>query len=577
MKITLVGFKGIAPKFDEEQLVDGYSVVSNNTRPGRVMLEPWRKEVDVANGSFAVNTIVAAMQYSHNADPKKWFVWSNQVYAVKAPLINDAYDEVVIVSEGSDPQVTASDQHGLGAATSGTPATRPLGIPRPPAPTIVSSLDPNPNWTEPPDITPDEYDISYTSYVCAYVDGWGRIGPISEPSPNVEIKEHEFEAATTTTVGITTTMPPIGVARKNPVLRLYRANFTGGNVGDYQFLTDIDLTLGATQFVDDVFTGDLLESPLNEDWVGPPDTNVTLYPNGPLEKIIPVAGEFLAGHNERILCFSEPGATHAWPVEYYKVQQERIVTISTAGANIVVLTDGFPYVVTGVHPSTMSTTRLADQVPCASALGVAEINDAVYYVAENGLYKVDGFRVMNVLGEYMTESEWKALGPSSIRLSTYDDRLFISSELMGITYVLDPQNLMDALRTVSVDPQCVVQLEDTSGLAFIKRGTNKLVEFDAHGTEFMAVDWKSKVYQSPTPVNYACARVRSKSFPVTVSFRCDHSDVHTYTKEVTSDEWFWLDLPHRATKWWVQVSSTAGVTRPEIFNIQLASSPEEVA
>jgi hypothetical protein len=378
-------------------------------------------------------------------------------------------------------------------------------------------------------------------------------------------------------VGITTVLPPIGVSRKNPQLRVYRANFSGGGVGDYQFLTDIDLTSGITQFVDSTYTGDLLDAPINEGWVGPPDTNTALYPNGPLAKIIPVAGEFLVGHNDRILCFSEPGATHAWPVEYYKVQQERIVTIVTAGANIVVLTDGFPYVVTGVHPSTMSSIRLADQVPCTSVLGVAEINDAVYYVSENGLYKIDGFRVVNVLTEYMTESEWKALGPETIRLSTYNDRLFISSEVKGTTYVIDPQNLKDALRTVDIDPQCVVQLDDTNGLAFVPRGGSKLVEFDAHTTEFMGIGWKSKVYQYPTPVNFACARVRSKSFPVTVSFKCDHSDIHTYTKVVTSDEWFWIDLPHRARKWWVEASSLAGVTRPEIFNIQLASSPEGIA
>lgn len=577
MRIVFSEFKGSAPKFDNEQLADGFASVSENTRAGRLMLEPWKAPADVVGGAMPNAFVGSVYFYEHDADPTKWFTWSEDVYAVTAPLVNDLYDQVIIAEEGEVPRVTDSTQHGLGAAPSGTPSSFPLGIPRPSAPVVTGATDANPDYVPTdPAPTDDEVDTTFVSYAVAHVDGWGRIGPLSESSVSVDHKEHNFSSLYQATVTLPTTMPPIGnVGRGAPRLRIYRSNFAAGEVGDYQFLAEVDT--GTATFLDNVYSGDLLDAPINEDWVGPPDLNTSLYPNGSMQKAVAVSGEFMCGHNNRLVVFSEPDAPHAWPVAYYKVFEERIVTVAAAGPNVVVLTDGFPYVLTGVHPANMSPTRLADNVPCASATGVAEIDDAIFYVAANGLYRIKGFVNMNVILPFLTESEWRALDPSSMKLSVYDGRLFISSPVAGETIVYDPRDESDGVRTVTFDAQATTQLADTNDLAYVERGTSKLVTFDSHATDYMALKWKSKVYQFNEPITFSCAKVRAKSFPVSVTFWFRHPEGdHSFTKVVESDDWFWTGFENRGRVWWATVESVEGVSRPEIFNIQMAGSPEEL-
>ena len=50
MKILFNAFLGTAPKFDDEQLPDGYATLSNNTKSERGILEPWALPTSL--GSF---------------------------------------------------------------------------------------------------------------------------------------------------------------------------------------------------------------------------------------------------------------------------------------------------------------------------------------------------------------------------------------------------------------------------------------------------------------------------------------------------------------------------------------------
>ena len=583
MKLTFANFKGIAPKFDPEQLMDDYAVTSKNTRLGRMMLEPWRAPLPLVGAEMPHNEARSVLRYDHKNNPSKWFAWKREVSAVAAPLILDAHSHVIFCHKDIDPQITASDVHGLGTADSGAPASFDLGIPRPKRIVILDSEVTNPDWEEDNEITPDEYDRTYVSYACAYVDGWGRIGPMSDPSESVEHIEYNFQAVHGKKLRIDTTLPPIATGRSLAKLRIYRSNFSAGSTGDYQFLKEVTIAMGngeslnSFELTDFTYAGDLLDAPINEDWVGPPNTDRGLYPNGSMEKVVVVNGEFMCGHNEKIICFSEPNAPHAWPTEYYHVFQEKVVTISTAGSNIVVLTDGFPYVLSGVHPSSMSPTRLADQVPCVSKRGVAEINDAVFYVAENSLYMISNFAVTNVLEQFVTDHEWRKLVPSEIMLAVYDDRLFISSPAEELTYVFDPRNPDAALRTVEFNPQAMIQLPETNDLAYIEKGDDKVVVFDGDDSQYMPIQWESKIYQYLDPVGFSCARVRSSSYPVDVTFTVAHGEhEHSFTKTVESSDWFWIDLPYRGTKWQAAVSHDGGASRPEIFQIQLASAPTEL-
>lgn len=563
MKITYNEFKGTAPKYDPEQLTDGYSVESTNTRPGRGILEPWRNPLGA--GTVANNLMKSIYQYNG-----AWYGWTKDgVSAVKVPVANDPYDTLVIADPTGYPQTTANDI--VGNAGTSPAVTHRLGVPIPPTPSAADTGK-NPNWTDPGNITEDEYDDSDTTYVIVYVDAWGRVGPSSDPSNTVTLREHLFD----NTREITVTLPaaPASLLKTSSrgttaKTRIYRANYSSSGQGVYQYVAEVDVN--TTTYKDTIASGDLLDALATEDWVGPPDDDSATFPNGPVKKFISVASQFIAGHNSRLVCFAEPGTAHAFPARYYQVFSEKVITIHPAGANVIVLTDSYPYVLAGVHPEAMSPTKLSDPAPCSDPRAVTEVNDAVYFASAQAMWVIRGYTIENVTKNFMTESEWKDLDPSNMIFSNYDGRVFMHCRSVGYTMVFDPSDPADGLRRVNFNPQAVAQVDDTNDLAYIEAGTSQIKLFDQNSTT-MSLSWDGKKYQFNEPICFSVAKVRANKFPCSVTVHCEKLDgsFDSFTKTVTDDRFFFLPFANRARKWWASVDGS-----PEIRSIQIGQDPQE--
>jgi hypothetical protein len=575
MKITFSEFKGAAPKFDKEQLADGYSAESLNARAGRGILEPYRDLKNV--GVAGMTDPVSLFKYRN-----EWFAWSTPTYAVKAPLKNDPYDYAVIASAGSDPQMTTNEMAETGSAPFPN-ATIPLGVPQPSAPTAGAPVD-QPDWVEggalpDPAPTDDEYDLTATAYAICYVDAFGRLSSVSELSDVVEIREYE----TRNTQQVTVSMPslPVGLELTNATrgttakIRLYRTTSTGIE-GILQFVAELDYT--ATEYVDTKYSGDLGDVPINETWNPPPSTDTALFPNGPMRKVCIMGSDFVVGHNDKLVCFAEPGAFYAYPPEYYKVFQEKVITIVPAGSNLIVLTDMFPYVVEGSHPSSMEPVRLGEPVPCLSEVGVTEVAGAVYYVGKEGLWEVNGYTMKNVTRNYFSLRDWESLDPSTVRLANYDGAVFIFSELLATCFVYDPRNPDDALRQVDVDAVATAQADSTNDLVVVERGSNVIAEFDSHESRFLPLSWESKTYTFNEPLNFPMMKVKANRYPVNVTVECEKADgsaTQISTRTVTNGRFVYLPFQSRSYSWRCRVTAPNPTTVVEVRSIELAQTPSE--
>lgn len=426
-----------------------------------------------------------------------------------------------------------------------------------------------------------EYDVSEVAYSYCYVDAWGRLSQLSNPSDLVEIKEYQY----TNTTAATLVFPPLpeSLMATDPIrgtsakIRIFRTNTAASGTGVYQFVDEVPVT--ATEYVDTTYSGDLLDAPLNKDWTGAPDTNTELYPSGSMKKIAIMGADILVGHNKRLLCFAEPEAFYAWPVKYYKVFQEDIVTIQPAGANLVVLTTGVPYIVQGVHPESMDATRLSDPVPCSSEQGVTEVAGAVYFTSDTGLHRIDDYRVSNVSDGFLTNKQWRDLDPSTLMLSNYDNKMFVHSPTTGKTLVFDALDSNAGIRTLDLDASCFVQLEATNDLAYVDRESQELRLFDSTDGAWLEANWQSKTYLFNDPVSFNLAKVRANAYPISVTVAYDHPTTgveKTYTKTVDSPSFFYLPFNARAHRWRVKVDSISQAARLEVRDIQLAQSPEEL-
>lgn len=568
MKLTLANFKGVAPKFSPEQLADDYAVQSINSRSGRQILESWQQPVDAAGGTLNSTLVKSLFKYEN-----KWFSWTKSgVTAARVPLANDPWAYVVIADPTTYPQMTFNT-----VAESGTgpwpAATFPLGVQVPSAPTIVASGP----LTPPEDVTEDDYDYYETSYIVVFVDAFGRASAPSAASADVVIKEYEGERVWFIDVAMPD-VPTDGVAYNaargaTGKWYVYRGNFNAGGSGLYQYTGTILAGTANPVFRDTKPSLLLDESPSTYDWSPPPDNNTAMYPNGPLMKVVAMT-DFLAGHNRKLVCFSEPAAFHAWPTAYYQVFSEEVITITPAGQNLVVLTDANPYVLTGAAPSAMSPVKLAEPAACASSLAVTEVFDRVYFASNDGLFEINGFTVRNVSRDYMTEIQWRALVPATMSFSNYGGFVLIHSAAAGTTYVYDPSAPDDAFREVDIDPQAVYQLTKSSDMAFVERGSNKVTLFDADDSAVMPLSWKSKVYQFNDPICLSVAKVTANKYPVSVRFshkRVDETE-ETYLKVVTNDRFFYLPFQSRGYRWWAEVNNSTGA---EIRTIQIGQSPQE--
>jgi len=573
VKITFSDFKGTAPKFDGEQLRDGYAVRSINTRAGRSILEPFK-------ASSLLDTVLTTSPESIFKYRNEWFSWDTPTSAVRAPIINDPYDYVLIASDGADPKVSYNliAESGVGPYPT---AVYPLGVPAPLAPIspLVEDAD---GWAVPDPVpSEDEYDYSATAYALVYKDAWGRLSALSPPSTVVEIREYDTQNTNKVTFSLPTV--PSGLILTDAVrstsakILVYRTNFAGAGLGVFQFVDEIPVS--ATSYSDDLFSGDLLESPINEAWVGPPDTNTALYPNGPMEKVIVMGSDIVVGHNKKILCFAEPDAFYSFPVEYYKAFTEDIVTISPAGANTVVLTTSYPYVVQGTHPASMSPTRLAEPVPCTSKNGVTEVAGAVYYVSTTGLYKVTDYRLENISRSYMTEREWRALDPTTMVLSNYDGIVFVHCQTVGYSYTFNTYDASDGMRKVDLYATAYAQLDETNDMAYVPNGTGQIQQFDSSATSYRLVQWTSKTYDLQSPSCFSILKVRANEYPVTVTVEADAMEgagKYIYEATVLNANFVYLPFESRSKHWRIKVDSTNPLATLEVRDIQLADSPTEL-
>ena len=578
MKITFNKFLGTADKFDDEQLADGYAVKSVNTRTGRSILEPWKASTDEAMLAGANNNSIFKYR-------TKWFSWVNETYAIKAPLKNDPYDYAVIVTDGVDPQMTDNilAETGVGPYPS---ATIPLGVPVPQAPTITSTEIAD-DWVEgqelpDPPPTDDEYDIQNVAYAICYEDAYGRLSALSEASDRTSIKEYDYRSTTKVTLQIPAA--PTGLQLTNTFrnttakVRIFRTNF-GGQAGvAWQLLDVIEYT--ESNYTDTTYSGDLSESPINDNWLPPPDTNTALFPNGPMKKVVVVGADGIAGHNSKIVCFAEPGAFYAYPPDYYHVFQEDIVTIVPSGSNLLVLTNGHPYILQGGHPASMDATRLPDPIPCASSRAVTEVFGAVFFASEVGLWQVEGYSPKNVSKAFLTDREWRELNPSSMVMANYDGRVFIYSAAADKTIVYDPSNPSDGLREVDISVATFAQMDHTNDLAYVPVGSDTIKKFDSLDNVYRPMQYVSKTYDFNAPIVFPVMKVKAYTYPVTITVEADDlSGIGTQsaTRVVNNADYVYLPFQRMSKRWRIKVAPDNATDVYRIRSIELAESAVELS
>ena len=500
-------FSGIAPGVAPRLISDQFGQTSQNIDFESGRLVPIKQDSDtytLQNGSRR------SIYYYRDTN---WLEWSEDgVDVVSGPIPNDTNERLYFTGDDYPRVGTVASMISGG---SGYPAVSyRLGVPAPSAaPTIAKS------GTASGDETPET-----RAYVYTLVTDLGEEGPPSLASTALDVTSTE-----TVTVSMPTSATPsgnyfFGAAAKK---RIYRSN-TGSQFTDFQFVAEVGLS--STTYSDTTASSALAEVLPSGTWIGPPDDDTSLYPDGPMLGLTAVGNGVMAGFSGKRFCLSEPFLPHAWPIQYRITLEEDIVDIAATGNGVVALTNGTPYFITGTDPAALTPIRVDLAQACVNKNSVVDMGEYVLYAAPDGLVAVSGSSGEVVSRGLISVEQWNNdFRPTLIRAFRHEGT-YVAFYKDGSTlggWVYDPRASESAFATITLSNEIRGGFEDPkSGQLYVIEG-NKIRKYRG-GTASKTLTFKTKKYTTPSPVSMAWVSVHAENYPVTVKVYGDGALIAHY-------------------------------------------------
>ena len=556
-------FAGIAPGVSSRLLAEQFGQIAENLdfESGRLLATT--EDVDTYT---LQNTARRSIYYYRDTS---WLEWSeDNVSVVPGPIPGDTTDRLYFTGDDY-PRVGAVST--LVSGSSGYPVNSyRLGVPAPSnAPTTTKS------GTATTTATPSD-----VSYVYTFVTATGEEGPPSSPSGVIELTDSESVAVAMPSSNNTSGNYNFG---SGALKRIYRSN-TGSTNTQFQFLAQVAYSaVTYTDTTDAAFLGEILPS---DTWIGPPNDDTALYPDGPLQGLIALAHGTMAGFTGKRFCLSEPYLPHAWPISYRITTEEDIVAIASTANGVAALTDGQPYFITGNDPSAMTAVRIDLAQACVNKNSVVDMGDYVLYAGPDGLCSVQSAQGQVVTKGQVSVKQWTAdFNPTTIRAFRHEGTYVAFHS--GGGWVYDPRGGEAALSTLTLSADVRGGYRNPKdGQLYIIVG-NKIKKYRGSSTN-KTLTFKSKKFVSPAPVSMGWVSVHANAYPVTVKVWGDDVLVShyvlskpgaTYTQATTVPSGISSATIHEplmrmpavvAQEWEVQVEGT------DINDFCLAQSADEV-
>lgn len=426
-----------------------------------------------------------------------WMEYEDQdTNVVRSPVAQDTYDRYYIVRPSAVPKYNtlARIKNGDDEYT--------LGIP---APTVAPGVSPSGGVGV----------AEARAYVYTHVSAYGEEGPPSPPTL-VTGKVDDTWALTVTAVGGDATN------RNITKTRIYRTVTGSTGIASYFFVAEIAI---ATLTYNDTIASTVVAASnalASQDYQPPPDD---------MEGIVTMPNGMMAGWHGNELLFCEPYLPHAWPLAYRLSYNHQIVGLGVIGQTLMVLTEGFPYACSGVHPSVMASSQINAYEPCLSRASIVSTQLGVLYASPNGLALAAPGSVQNSTVSLVTKDKWNTLvNPVALRAArigqsyyawgsaigsvfettAFETTAFVQSDFAS-AYVGAYINLADQRIAWSslynVKPTDNVLTDIWSGEIFIIRdGSVYWLDFSSltFNEPFL---WRSKIFQTAQQKNLGVVRV----------------------------------------------------------------------
>lgn len=375
------------------------------------------------------------------------------------------------------------------------------------------------------------------AYVMTYVTNFDEESAPSGPSNAVDVKFGESSVALSNL--------PTGISGAYSIKskRIYRSN-TGTKGTQYQFL--VELPLGQTTYSDTTESADLGEVVPTWGWLPPPNNMAGLRM---------MANGIGVGFVGTTLYISEPYALYAYPAKYNQSLEFPVVGIGVFGQSAFIGTKGFPYILTGSDPDSVSAVKLEAKQPCVSKRSIVEMLGGVIYASPDGLFMVNGSGISPVTSSIMSRDDWQAYKPESIHAYELDNRYFAFYDT-GTTQGCLVFSFGEKPSFSKIDLYATAGYNDKTKDSLYLCINGQIKKFDS-AAAVMSFTWRSKKFRTNKAINLGAARVDADAYPVTFKLYADGILRHTQT--VFSQNSFRLPSGYKAIFFEVQLEGTTTV------------------
>lgn len=252
-------------------------------------------------------------------------------------------------------------------------------------------------------------------------------------------------------------------------------------------------------FTDDFDSRNLTDLLVSTEYKAPPEE---------LQGLKVIQNNVVAGFVRNKLYISEPSKPHAWPESFVKNFDVNIVAIEPiSGIGTLVLTEGYPWLLTGNDPRVFSTQRIDALYPCVSSRGVVSLSYGVAWPSQEGLAMYGGGGPRMITGAIYEQDTWSvALDPTTISAVYYGDAYFGSHSTASFVFQYDAQSggnwvNCDTIFTASHNDKL------SNRLYFVDSTDGTIIEWDSLEQPTQTFVWKSKTLITKDYDNVGAARV----------------------------------------------------------------------
>lgn len=524
--LRLGPFLGANLALDAKLLRPEIGVVSLNQKLGRGDLRPWRIPATVATVPSGRKTIYRFGRDTAS-DASYWFSWTTIVHAVRAFIADDTTERTYYTGSGA-PKVADNT---ISIATAPFPtAFRDLGVPQPVG---------KPTLTQVSAGTGDDETRFYLYTFVTDRNEESAPSPVSDPivcKPGAVINIGNIDAVPSGSHGINR-------------VRIYRTQAATGGAAEFFFLREIS---AATSTQDDArgLGSDTLRTNgpsglLGRQWTPPP---------ADLKNLVGMNNGMMAGISGRAVRFCEPYEFHAWPAAYEVLPEDTPVALAFFQSSLLVLTTGTPLLLSGTAPEVMDGPPVEFIAACVSVQSVVNFKHGACWATATGLAYVGSNGPPRILTEgLMLREDWQALAPSTIVAGQYAGRYMgFYNDGAGLKgFMLNPLAPEEGIYFFSTG-YSACWFDPLQETFYVLDGT-AVKKWDAGNTS-MTVTFRSKLFRTPAPTNYAVGEVIASSYPWTFKLWADGNLVHERT--VTGSDSFTLPGGFMADRWQIEVSGT---------------------